>query len=213
MNMPPYFKQEKQGTCSLAVLRMVLSHFGISASESELEKKVISDYGKKFSNIWNPTIAKLACEYGISTIFSADWPLLKPEMLQNAIKDYRENPNSFNVNKYENPEDTDSVPIPLPLSYKEIFLAIEKGCKTKYGSLTANSVKELLKSGYLIQTSIKLHLMYPGSKHAFHSILIYGIDGNELYYHDPHRGRSLTCSLEHLIKATPDVGAYIVYKN
>jgi ABC-type bacteriocin/lantibiotic exporter with double-glycine peptidase domain len=52
MDIPPYFKQEKQATCTLAVLRMVLSYFSISVSEAQLEEQVINDYGKKFSNIW-----------------------------------------------------------------------------------------------------------------------------------------------------------------
>ena len=211
MNIPPYFNQEKQSTCSLAVLRMCLQHFGITVSETELEEKVIGDYGKKFSNIWNPTIAKLACEYGIHTILSAEWPVLKPDILPYAVKEYRKNPQTFDVKKYENPDDADSLPEPLPLAYKELFQAVEKGCEVEYGNLSEEKIKKLLSDGYLMQTSIKLHLMYPGRGRGFHSILIYKIDRGEVYYHDPFRGKSLHCSMEHLLKATTDVGVFIVF--
>ena len=212
MKIPPYFIQENKYTCSLAALRMALAYFGITVTESELEKKVETDYGKNFKNLWNPTIAKLACEYGLNTLLSADWPLLKDGVIQQAMKAYKEDSENFNVNKYENPNDTDHPPEPLPLAYKEMFRAVEKRCKTAYGSLTAEKISELLTKGYLIQTSIKLHLMYPGSKHTFHSILIYGIDGNTVYFHDPAKGAQLTCSVEHLLKATMDVGAWMGYR-
>jgi len=212
MNVPPYFRQESPSTCSLAALRMALNHFGILVSESELKEKVKSDYGEKFSNIWNPTVAKLACEYGLETRLYAEWPLFKEGVLQQAHEDYKTNPANFDVAKYENTNDSDELPEPLPLSYKEMFLAIEKGCKTEYSSLTESKLSELIESGYLIQTSIKLHLMYSQSKIGFHSILIYRLDEANVSYHDPHRGAAMSCTKEHLLKATMDVGAFIAYR-
>ena len=212
MSEPPYLKQERQSTCSLAVLRMVLGHFGIFVTESDLVEKVSKDYGKGFSNIWNPTIAKLACEYGFTTILSAEWPLLKEGVLYQAIEDYKKDPMNFNVIKYENPNDKDSLPEPLPLTYKEMFLAVKMGCKTEYGQLTKAKITALLNSEYLIQTSIKLQKMYPQSHTGFHSLLIYDLDGENVTYHDPYRGPAMACTVEHLLKATMDVGAFMSYK-
>ena len=211
MSVPPYFRQESPSTCSLAVLRMALSHFGIFVSEPELIKQVLSDYGEKFSNIWNPTIAKLACEYGLYTTLYAEWPLLKEGVMQQTLEDYKKDPANFDASKYENTNDNDELPEPLPLSYKEMFLAVEKGCKTEYGSLTEAKLSELMNSEYLIQTSIKLHLMYPQSKTGFHSILIYGLDKTNVRYHDPHRGAEMSCTVAHLLKSTMDVGAFMAY--
>ena len=67
MAIPPYFKQQKLRTCSLACLRMALGYFDITVTEKELETKIEPDYGKNFKNLWNTTIAKLACEYGLDT--------------------------------------------------------------------------------------------------------------------------------------------------
>ena len=212
MREPPYFKQERQATCSLAVLRMVLGHFGIFVTEADLIDKVSIDYGKNFSNIWNPTIAKLACEYGVTTMLSAKWPLLKAGVLKQAFEDYKKDPINFNVMRYENPHDKDSLPEPLPLTYKEMFLAVEKGCKTDYGQLTKAKIAELLNAEYLIQTSIKLQKMYPQSHEGFHSILIYALDGENVTYHDPYRCPALSCTVEHLLKATMDVGAFMADK-
>jgi hypothetical protein len=164
MRVPPYFKQEKQATCSLAVLRMVLDHFGIFVIESALVDKVSKDYGKVFSNIWNPTIAKLACEYGLTALLSAEWPLLKDGVLKQALEDYKKDPINFNVIKYENSKDKDSLPEPLPLTYKEMFLAVEKGCKTEYGHLTRSRIIELLNTEYLISINF---MMYPQSNTGF----------------------------------------------
>jgi ABC-type bacteriocin/lantibiotic exporter with double-glycine peptidase domain len=71
INTPPYFKQDYQYACSLAVLRMVLAHYGINVTEKELLKKVEKNHGVNFKNLWNPTIAKLAREYGINTTMYA----------------------------------------------------------------------------------------------------------------------------------------------
>lgn len=212
MRIPPYYQQERPGTCSLAVLRMSLAHFGIQVSEKELEDKVIADYGTGFKSLWNPTVAKLACQYGLETVFSAKWPLLKPSLMQKAVDEYHQNPANFNLSKYEDPDDSDSLPMPLPLSYKEMFLAVKYGCKTNYGKLTKEKLKEEMSSGALIQTSIKLNRLYPNGKQTFHSILLFGLDGDTVHYHDPHRGASLTCSIDHLLKATARVGAFLVYR-
>lgn len=213
MNIPPYFKQEKQATCSLAVLRMALAHFGINLTEHDLEEKIKTDYGNNFKNIWNPTIAKLACEYGLKVVLSADWSLLKKENIIKAIDEYKTSPETFNVMKYENPNDTDQLPEPLPLSYKELFLAIEFGCQTEFGDLNEEILRKFINEGNLIQTSIKLQNMYPNDRKGFHSILIYGVEGDTIYFHDPYRGKELSVTVDHLLKATTDVGAFMVYKS
>lgn len=212
MDAPQYIPQKHNSACSLAVLRMVLATKGISVSEEELIQKVEKDYGKDFKNIWNPTIAKLAREYGIDTTMYALWPLFEKNNLQQAIKKYTENPKSFSIAKYENKNDTDEFPEPLPLSYKEMFAAIKLGCKTVYGNLTTEEMKSLLKNNHLIQTSVHLDKLYPGKNKSFHSILIYGSKDDDVFFHDPANGKSLSCSFTQLMQAMLDVGAAIVYK-
>lgn len=212
MKTPLYFRQEKQATCSLAVLRMALHYFGAEATEAELLEKVEKDYGNTFSNIWNPTIAKLACEYDINTTLYALWPLLKKHNLSEALNDFIKNPQNFDVRKYENQNDKDAMPEPLLLAYKEMFLAVQNGCKTVYGGMTGKRMQAFLSKGHLIQTSVKLHLLYPGKNQAFHSILVYGLQDSTVYFHDPFHGEGLSCSVDRLLKASSDVGAFMVYK-
>lgn len=212
MTVPPYFKQTNATTCSLAVLRMVLAAYNITVSENELLKKVEKDYGKNFKNLWNPTIAKIAREYGIDATMYALWPLFKKDILKTASKEYKKNPQQFTISKYENKNDTAVFSEPLLLAYKEMFKAIESGCKTAYGSLTKARIKKLLSGGYLIQTSIRLERMYPNQKKGHHSILLYNYIGDTIYYHDPYRGASLRCSFEHQSKASTAVGAAIAFK-
>ena len=92
-----------------------------------------------------------------------------------------------------------------------MFEAINKGCKVIYGRLTPKRIKSLLSSGNLIQISIHLEKMFPDKKSGFHSILIYGYSGNEVFFHDPDNGKSLNASFLSLMNATTDVGAAIVY--
>lgn len=210
--MPPYFRQDNPNTCSLAVLRMVLANQGIKVSEEELLGKVVPDYGNKFSNIWNSTIAKLACQYGITTTMYALWPLLKPGTFQKALNEFREDPDSFNAMKYENPDDKDYLPEPLVLAYKEMFLAVDCGCKVEYGSLTKDLLTHLLGSGWIVQTSVKVHKLYSDAPRGFHSILIYKLEGNEVEYHDPFVGSHLNIEVDRLISSAQDVGAFMAYK-
>jgi len=210
MNSVPYFRQKHSRACSLAVLRMVLANSGINISEKDLLVKVEKDYGKRFKNLWNPTIAKLAREYKIRTTMYALWPLFKKEKLKKALKEYQENPKKFNVSKYENRGDKDVLPEALPLAYKEMFKAVDLGCKVVYGKLTSTRIKSLLKKNNLIQTSVKLQKLYPKHK-GFHSILLYGFKGDNIFYHDPHYGKSMTTNIDKLIKAAGNVGAAIVY--
>jgi hypothetical protein len=210
-NSPPYFKQNYQYACSLAVLRMVLATYGINISEEELLSRVKSDYGQDFKNIWNPTIAKIAREYKIKTTMFAEWLIFKKDIYIKALAEFKEDSEHMNYKKYENPKDNDDLIEPLPLAYKEMFNALELGCRCVYGKLTANRIRSLLLQGNLIQTSIKLHILYPDKKHVFHSILIYKIDANKIDYHDPAHGESLTCDINKLIKASNNVGAAIVY--
>lgn len=102
----PYIKQESRYTCSLAVLRMVLSFYDIQISEEELVDQVKPIYGSKFKNIWNPTIAKLACEFGLKVTFSANWPLLEPRAMKKAIREYHQFGLEMDVDKYK------TLPIP-----------------------------------------------------------------------------------------------------
>ena len=211
MTVPPYFKQVGFYNCSLAVLRMVLAQHQIILVENTLQDRVISDYGKDYKSLWNPTIAKMACEYGIQTTLYASWPLLKPNILPVAIVEYRKSPETFSARKYENIHDKDTEPIPLPLSYKEMFLAIEKGCKTVYGKLTKNLIQEHLDNGDLIMISIKNNRLYPGKSNTSHSILLYGYKVDMVYYHDPKWGERLQASFEKLEEAMQRVRVGIVF--
>jgi len=211
IRVPKFFKHDNQYTCSLAVLRMVLAFYGIDISEVELIKKVEKDYGKNFKNLWNPTIAKLAREYRINTTMYATWPLFKKDIYPKALSDFQSNPETMNYKKYEHPKDKDELTEPLPLAYKEMFKALELGCRCVYGKLTASRIKSALSKNYLIQTSIKLHKLYPDKKHVFHSILIYGIENNTAHFHDPAHGEGLSCPMVTLIKASNNVGAAMIY--
>lgn len=210
MKIPPYFKQEHSNTCSLAILRMVLASKGVHISEEDLLLKVEKDYGKKFKNIWNPTIAKLAGEYGLKTIMYALWPLFKKDLLKKALKAYRNNPDKFNISKYENKNDKDMLPEPVPLAYKEMFKAIKLGCKTIYGSITERRLKNLISKGNFVQISINLRKMYPDKK-GFHSLLLYRLEDNKILYHDPYYGKSLITTFNKLTKASTHTGAAIVH--
>lgn len=153
--MPPYFKQTNKYACSLAVLRSVLASHDIQVSEEELIAKVEADYGSVFKNLWNPTIAKLARQYGVDTHMYALWPLFKPKLLQKALQEYADNPEDMDVRKYESPNDQDDLPEPLPLAYEEMFEAVKLGCRITYGGLTEHRLQSLLDAGYLVQTSIR----------------------------------------------------------
>jgi hypothetical protein len=191
---------------------MVLKHHQIEVSEEKLLTSVEPDYGKGFHNIWNPTIAKLAREYDVDTTMYAEWPLFKPELLKQAMAEYTAAPESFNVAKYEDPDDDDVFPEPLPLAYKEMFEAIRLGCDVEYGSLTKKLLTKVLDAGALIQTSVKLQRLYDDGKKGYHSILIYAYDDATVHYHDPYRGPALTANMGHLINASADTGAAMVYR-
>ncbi len=147
--IPPYFKQEQAYTCSLAVLRMVLASNNNDVTEEELTQKVEKEYGKKFKNILNTSIAELAKEYGLDTAI--------------------------------------------------------------YKNLMEDEIKQFLEQGNLIQTSIRLHHVYPGKK-GLHSVLLYRFENGMIYYHDPSQGNSQYCSFQQLIKAMINTGVKIVYK-
>lgn len=209
--MPPYFKQETKHTCSLAVLRSVLAAKDIPVSEKELLDKVTPAYGIGFKNLWNPTIAKLACQYGITTHMYAEWPLFKEENLVAALEEFRANPQAMDINKYESSSGTDSVPEPLPLAYSEMFSAIELGCKVTYEKLSSENIKRFIEAGNLIQTSIRTNKLYPNAKASYHSVLIYSIEGNNIFYHDPARQSSMSCSMTDLVNAANGTGAFMVF--
>jgi hypothetical protein len=210
---PPYIKQSRGSTCSLAVLRMVLAAKHIFVTEEVLIDKVIPDYGKDFKNIWNPTIAKLAREYGLEVKIYAMWPLLKKDQMQQALQEYKTSPETFNVNKYENPEDEDAFPEPLPLAYREMFEALKLGCEYEYGDLNKNVLSSILSKGNVIQTAIKLKKLYPEKyKEGYHSILLYALDGKDIIYNDPYNGEGLRVSIEKLLESASDVGAFMEYR-
>lgn len=81
----------------------------------------------------------------------------------------------------------------------------------KKGYLTATRINQTISKGYLVQTSIKLHKLYPDKEHAFHSILIYKVEGDKVFYHDPAHGEALRCTMKELIKASNNVGAVVIY--
>ena len=207
---PPYLKQQKSTTCSLAVLRMVLATRDIEVSEQELVSKVETDYSKKFKNIWNPTIAKLACQYKIKTTLIADWPLLKSENLEKAKKEYAENPTKFNFRKYENPDDKDTLPEPLPLAYKELFHALDSGAKAVFTPLTGNIIKDTLDHTSFMLLSVNLKKLYPG-KNGYHSILLYAIENDKVFFHDPSYGEAQSTTVYRLLQASTNVGAAIIF--
>ena len=93
-----------------------------------------------------------------------------------------------------------------------MFEAVKLGCKVHYGSLTVKRINFFLKNNFLIQTSVRLNKLYPGKKTVFHSILIYYLEGDKVFFHDPAHGEGLSCSINHLIKATQDVGVFMLYK-
>ncbi len=210
--MPPYFPQKHISACSLAVLRSVLALQGIEVTEETLISKVKGDYGKNFKNIWNPTLAKLAVEYGIPTKMYAKWPLFKASVIKGATLEYSKDPNGFKLSEYENNNDGDRLPEPLSLAYKEMFKAIELGCEVFYGRLTRQRLVNLVAEGYIIQTSIKTEKLYHGERPSYHSLLIYSIDGNELVYHDPARSAAMKCKVSSLIRAANDTGAFMAFK-
>ncbi len=190
---------------------MVLETHNIKVTENALLEKLEPDYGKDFKNLWNPTIAKLAVQYGIETKMYAKWPLFKKDVYPKALAEFQLNPSTMNYLKYENPNDKDVATEPLPLSYKEMFKALDLGCKCVYGSLTPKRIKTLLLQNRLIQTSIKLNLLYQGTPNVFHSLLLYKVEGETVFYHDPTYGANLRCTLDKLNKASQDVGAAIVF--
>lgn len=191
---------------------MALAHYGVKIAENELLKTIRRDYPDNFSNIWNPTIARLACRYGIDTTFSAAWPLLKPHVFPAALHAYQQNPEGFDIHHFENKNDNDGLPEPLSIAYQDIFAAGTLGCAMRYGKLTARRLHGLVAHGSLVQTSVKLHLLYPGKKHVFHSVLIFDANNTSVTYHDPTYGKSLSCRTAHLIRALTDVGAFLTYR-
>lgn len=200
MTNPPYFKQEYKYACSIAVLRIVLANYGIFVTETELIKKVEKEYGKNFQNLWNPTLAKMGREYGIDTTMYATWSLLK------------KNPNILKNKEFKNPRYEDGTVILLTLEQKEFFKALKLGSAYIHGKLTTQRIKTLLSKNYLIQTSVRLHLLYPGERQIFHSILIYKLVGDTVYFHDPARSESMSSHIATLVKAANNAGVVIVYK-
>jgi hypothetical protein len=188
-----------------------LAEKGIDVSEAELLDKVEVEYGKHFTNLWNPTIAKLACQYGLDVTMYADWPLFKPELLKQAMAEFGADPEAMDIRRYENLQDSDQLTEPLPLAYREMFEAIKLGCQTIYGRLTAELLTELLAKNSLVQTSIKIERLYPGEPSGFHSILIYSLKNGKIEYHDPARQPSMKCSLETLISAANGTGACLAF--
>lgn len=137
--------------------------------------------------------------------------LFKPELLQQALQEYRDNPDAMNIHEYENRKDPDSIPEPLPLAYKDMFKAIELGCNVVYDRLDDSSLRAAIGRHQLVQTSIKTRVLYPDERASYHSLLIYDINNDVIRYHDPFRGPGMTCTVSQLIKAANGTGACMVY--
>lgn len=209
---PPYFKQERSATCTLAVLRMVLAAHGQNILEEELRNKVVKDYGSHFKNIWNPTIAKLAAEFGLDVTMYAKWPLFKTETVQKARAEYDKHGESANITQYENPDDNDKSTEPLSLAYKEMFKAMDTGVKAIYGSLSENVIRNALGKGQLILSTVLLPKLYPEKNlSGHHGILIYDVNGDNIVYHDPSYGKSLTTTFDNFQSSQDNVAAGIVF--
>lgn len=210
--IPPYFKQERNATCTLAVLRMVLATYDKFVSEDELRSKVIKDYGSHFKNIWNPTIAKLAAEFGLKVTMYAKWPLFKINITQQAQSEYKKHGEKANITQYENPDDNDIGTEPLPLAYKEMFKALDTGVKPIYGCLTEKVIRNALENNQLILATVVLSKLYPNENvKGHHGILIYNADGDKIFYHDPYYGPSLTTTFTEFHKSQDTVAAGIVF--
>ncbi len=190
---------------------MILAVHDINITENELLAEVKKIYPKNFKNIWNPTIAKLAQKYGIPTTLIADWPLLKPQNLAKATSEYLNNPANFNHKEYENNDDQDALPEPLPLAYSEMFEALNLGVKTKYKKLDQKELITLLHRDVLLLISVKLESLYPGKK-GYHSILLYDLDENKIHYHDPSYGEKKSISLQALLSASIDTGTALAFE-
>lgn len=209
--IPPFFRQQGQYTCSLAVLRMVLAYFGKVVTEEKLIKQVEALYGKDFHNLWNPTIVKLARGYGLATQFYAAWPLLKSQVFSQAWRTYQNDPRHFSPQDYEAGNDDENLEEPLALAYQEMFAAVALGCQVHYGRLTAKRLLRFLSQGYLLQSSVHLEKLYPGKTTAFHSLLVYHLENDKVFYHDPALGEQLHCSFSHFLQAATDTGAFMLY--
>lgn len=212
MKTPPYFRQINSSGCSIAILRMVLATKHIQVSEEELINRIVKDYGKNFTNIWNSTIAKLAQEYGLLVTFYAKWALFKN--MSKALEEFHNSSSTFNVDTYENKNDKDTMLEPLSIADIDMFNAVEKGCKYVYSGLDKELLKDMLSKNNFIQLSIRLKNLYPEKyKKGYHSILLYGIDGEDVIYHDPYNGEALRVSIDKLLQSTMDAGACMIYSN
>lgn len=210
MKIPPYYTQEHPHACSLAVLRMVLAYYNIKVSERELITSVERTYGSNFNNIWNPTIARIACEYSIQTIMYANWSVFGANSMNIAMTEHFSQASTFTTRKYKNSPNKENPTESMSVPYKEVVLAVQGGCKTEYGALTTHKIRSLLKEGYIVQTSVKL-ILYPGKK-GYHSILIYGATDDGFIYHDPSFGNSLLVDNKRLTQSISNVGVGIVYR-
>ncbi len=181
-------------------------------TEEDLLARVEVDYVTGFTNIWNPTIAKLASEYGVQTKMYALWPLFKPELFKRALQEYNTNPATMNIQAYENPNDSSVFDEPLPLAYKEMFEAVKLGCSVVYGRMTKARLIRALDAGRLVQTSIRTQVLYPSARPSYHSLLIYKRYNNVITYHDPARSAGMECDINNLLRAANDTGAYMEYK-
>ncbi len=205
MKPPQYLKQIHNSACSIAVLRMVLASRGISVSEEKLIGKIEADYKKSFKQVWNPTIAKLACQNGVAVTFMARWSLLKPANIKKAKELYGSNKSAFDVFLFEEKD--------LDIAYRDMLTAIELGCEVSYGKLTSAMIEGHLAKGHYIQTSIHKNKLHKGAKAGYHSILLYDFKDGNVYFHDPDMGAALHCSIEVLMRAMNGAGAALVYYN
>ncbi len=209
--MPPYYRQENKRTCSIAVLRSVLASKGIFVNEKQLVEQVAEYYGARFQNIWNPTIAKLAVQYGVNTRMFGLLPLFKPSVLSDAMSKYQACRDKIENNACEHSCDICRTGESLSLLHTEIFEAIRLGCKVAHGSLSQARLKSLISTGAMIQVSIRNNVLYPNEGKGFHSILIHSIQDDSVLYNDPARATSMSCSIAKIVEATKGTGAFMAF--
>jgi ABC-type bacteriocin/lantibiotic exporter with double-glycine peptidase domain len=131
----PYFKQEKNTTCGVACLRMVLASYGKDVSESKLEE---------------------TCETG--------W---------------------------------------LGNTCGELVKGVEKfGFKAEeVDNVTLKYLSSQLEKRYPLIALIDPAILYGGIEGFGHFVVITGIEGDNIYYHDPDLGKDLARDVSDFMKA------------
>lgn len=83
--IPPYFIQQKPYTCSIAILRIVLSQHNIEISETRLLQQMSERYNQKSKNFQNKYIALLANFYQLKTKLLTNWDTITIETIEQLL--------------------------------------------------------------------------------------------------------------------------------